>query len=328
MGPELVVYCNLLLPADAHALLREGVGDHRLVEAEDKPEGNSPLGRPEPRLGRGDVDVVFGQPEAAQCAPLARLRWVHLSSAGYTSFDEPPIRSAFAARGAALTTSSGVYDEPCAQHALALLLAHARQLPRSVGHQLGDRAWAAKATRAASRLLGPGDTVLLVGFGAIARRIAELLAPFGANVIGVRRRPTGAEPARVVGWDRLDGILPAADFVVDVLPANAGSRGAFDARRFALMKPGAVFVNIGRGTTVDQDALLAALRGGHLAAAYLDVTQPEPLPPDHPLWSEPRCVITPHCAGGHHDEHARLVRHFVANLRRFERGEPLADRVI
>ena len=89
-----------------------------------------------------------------------------------------------------------------------------------------------------------------------------------------------------------------------------------------------MFYNIGRGTTVDQSALLDALHTGKLSAAYLDVTNPEPLPPDHPLWSAPNCYITPHTAGGHHDEFERLARHFIDNLRRFERGEELVDRIV
>jgi phosphoglycerate dehydrogenase-like enzyme len=94
------------------------------------------------------------------------------------------------------------------------------------------------------------------------------------------------------------------------------------------MKEGAVFYNIGRGTTVDQEALVGALNGGRLAAAWLDVTDPEPLPPTHPLWTAPNCHITPHTAGGHNDEFHRLVGHFLGNLDRYVRGETLKDRVI
>jgi phosphoglycerate dehydrogenase-like enzyme len=94
------------------------------------------------------------------------------------------------------------------------------------------------------------------------------------------------------------------------------------------MAAGARVYNIGRGTTVDQDALLAALSSGRVASAYLDVTDPEPLPPDHPLWTAPNCFITPHSAGGHAGEDERLVRHFLRNLAAFEQGEPLADRVM
>jgi phosphoglycerate dehydrogenase-like enzyme len=100
------------------------------------------------------------------------------------------------------------------------------------------------------------------------------------------------------------------------------------AARLALMKPDAAFYNIGRGTTVDQAALLTALREGPLAAAYLDVTDPEPLPPTHPLWDQPNCFITPHAGGGHRGEYERLIRHFLDNLQKFEAGERLNDRIL
>ena len=124
------------------------------------------------------------------------------------------------------------------------------------------------------------------------------------------------------------GELAVADHVVNVLPLNDSSKGYFDAARFAAMKPGARFYNVGRGATVDQEALVAALGRGHLAAAYLDVTTPEPLPPDHVLWRTPNCYITPHSAGGQMDEMDDLVDHFLDNLRRFVAGEPLRNQVI
>ena len=147
------------------------------------------------------------------------------------------------------------------------------------------------------------------------------------HVICVRRRPRGDEPVEVVPESKLDELLPHADHVVNILPENAGTVGFFDARRLRSIRPGAAFYNIGRGTTVDQDALRAALEDGRLSAAYLDVTDPEPLPPDHPLWSAPDCFITPHTAGGRDDEFSQLVRHFLDNLRRLEAGHDLLDRV-
>ena len=122
--------------------------------------------------------------------------------------------------------------------------------------------------------------------------------------------------------------LAEADHVVNILPDSAETRHFFDAARFSAIKPGAIFYNIGRGTTVNQDALLDALRSGRIGAAWLDVTEPEPLPDDHPLWAEPNCFITPHVAGGHTDETKTLVRHFLKNFERFVRGEPLLDRVM
>jgi phosphoglycerate dehydrogenase-like enzyme len=317
------IWCNLQLTERARALLRAGLGPHRLVCAAESTTCYQPTGRHDPVLA--EADIAFGQPEADQCVVSARMRWVHLASAGYTTFAHDDIRAQLVARGIPLTNSSLVYDEPCAQHALAFMLAEARQLPRSLIDQATTHAWNTSPTRAASFLLR-GQTVLLVGYGAIAKRLAELLAPFGLHPVGFRRRPRGDETIDVRPMAELADWLPRADWVIDILPAASDTGGFFDTARFAAMKPGALFINIGRGTTVNQPALLAALHG-HLRAAYLDVTLPEPLPPEHPLWSAPNCFITPHVAGGHEDEDDRLVALFLANLDRYQHGQPLTGRV-
>jgi phosphoglycerate dehydrogenase-like enzyme len=321
----LTVWCNLGCDESARALLEAEIAPHRLQWADARTATNTPLGAPDPQLAK--ADAAFGQPEADQCAGLPRLTWIHLSSAGYTPFDTRRMREAMAARDGRISTSSLVYAEPCAQHVMAFLLAEARQLPQARADQLGGRAWPKGVLRSTSYLLG-GQKVLLVGYGAIARRLSELVAPFAFDLTAVRRRPRGDEPVPVRPIAELEQLLPAADHVIDLLPGNDETRRLFDGRRFSAMKPGAVFYNIGRGTTVDQDALGEALRAGHLRAAYLDVTDPEPLPPGHPLWQTPNCVITPHTAGGHANEWLRLVKHFLLNLRRQEAGQPLLDHVI
>jgi phosphoglycerate dehydrogenase-like enzyme len=317
----LQVWCDMTLPAPELAILQEQLAPHRLLLISADPASTSPGARFD------TADIALGQPPPDLCTASPRLRWVHLSTAGYTAYDRPAVRAALAGRKTALTTSSSVYSEPCAQHVLAFMLTEARQLGRSLRHQLGDRAWPQKPTRSSSRLLR-GETVALVGLGSIAVRLAELLAPFGLEVVGVRRAPRGDEPLPVVPLAGLEGLLGRADHVVDLLPGSADTARFFDRARFAAMKPGAAFYNVGRGTTVDQDALLEALASGRLRAAYLDVTDPEPLPPQHPLWSAPGCVITPHAAGGHTDEARRLIRHFLANLARFQAGQALLDRVV
>jgi phosphoglycerate dehydrogenase-like enzyme len=272
--------------------------------------------------------VAFGQPAVEQVIASPRLRWAHLSSAGFTPYDREDVRAALAARGAALTKSSLVYDEPCAEHLLAFLCAQARVLPAALAQQREQRGWPQRALRTRSRLLR-GQTVLIVGLGSIGRRLVELLAPLAMNVTALRNRVAGDEPVPTFTPDdpRAAAALASADHVIDVLPASPSTERFFDAARFAACKPGAIFYNVGRGTTVDQEALLAALRSGQLGAAYLDVATPEPLPPEHPLWTAPHCTITPHTAGGHADEPERLVRHFLANLARFTTGQPLLDRV-
>lgn len=321
-----MIWSNASVPEAARARLVEGTRAHRLVVPASGLVAPSGSGAVDPALA--EADVAFGQPDPAQLLDLPRLRWVHLSSAGYNPYDRADLRGALAARGTRLTKSSLVYDEPCAEHVLAFLLAHARRLPEAFANAHGPRAWPQHALRARARLL-EGQSIVLVGMGTIGRRLAALLAPLGPVVTGVRRRLAGDEPVPTFAWGspEADAAIAGADHVVDLLPGNATTARAFDAARLATLKPGAVFTNIGRGSTVDQDALAAALGAGRLAAAYLDVTDPEPLPPEHPLWTTPGCFITPHAAGGDAQEGERLVDHFLENLARFTSGRPLLDEV-
>ena len=207
------------------------------------------------------------------------------------------------------------------------MLAQARKLPAALKTRTawGSSPWL--ALRASSATLR-GETALIVGYGAIGKRLVELLRPFGMNIIGYRRRPRGEQSLPMIAEDQLAAALGGADHILNLLPASAETLRFFNRARFEAAKPGAIFYNIGRGTTVDQDALLAALRSARLGAAWLDVTEPEPLPDEHPLWTQPNCFITPHLAGGHADEFKMLVRHFLDNLNRFVRGEPLLDQVM
>ena len=127
-----------------------------------------------------------------------------------------------------------------------------------------------------------------------------------------------------------DDLLPHTDHIINILPASPETDCFFNADRLARMSPTAIFYNIGRGSTVDQISLQVALETRRIAAArhYLDVTTPEPLPPDNPLWNLPNCIITPHTAGGHATEFERIARHFLANLKKYDAHEPLIDRVI
>jgi phosphoglycerate dehydrogenase-like enzyme len=314
----LKIWSNVRYDDAAMQLLRAEAANHQLVVTDAKDPS-----------ALADADIAFGQPDAEavkQSLQNGRLRWVHLDSAGYDRFDNEAVRAALRARDAVLTNSSAVYDEPCAQHTLAMMMGLARRIPQARDRQMDDHSWPMMELRAETYLLN-GQTALLLGFGAIARRLIELLAPFRMNLIAVRRQPTGDEAITVITEEKLDAHLPRADHVVNLLPASEATRHFINAARLAAMKPGAIFYNIGRGSTVDQTALLGALTSGKLAAAYLDVTDPEPLPPDHPLWTAPNCFITPHTAGGHIGERDRQVRHFLDNLRRFVTGEPLHNRV-
>lgn len=323
--PILTIWSNASFPEAAANLLRDGIQPHRLVYATEMQTLNLAGGGPDPLLA--EADIAFGQPNAEQVMQLEGLRWIHLTSAGYTKYDREDLRNALRGRGAILTTSSTVYQEPCAEHALAMMMALTRQLPRSLDEQRTTHSWETDEIRNGSRLLA-GQRVLLLSFGAIAQRLAQLLAPFNVNLTVMRRHVKGDEPVGAITESQLNEHLPHADHVVNILPSNSETTDFMNEERLGLMKPGSIFYNIGRGTTVDQNALLASLQAGHLAYAYLDVTDPEPLPPDHPLWTAPNCYITPHTAGGHVGEMENLVKHFLANLHRFTAGEDLVDRVI
>ena len=285
------------------------------------------LAKSEPDPAFADVDIALGQPDLANIQQAGRLRWIHLTSAGFTRYDTPEFRALAAARELIVTNSSTVYADACAEHVFAFMLAQARRLPQALASQTasGTPEWFALRNGSVSLR---GQSVVILGFGAIAVQLVRLLAPFAMRIVAMRRRPRGDEGVETIAPGQLAGALGAADHVVNILPDNAESRHFINRERLAVMRPGAVFYNIGRGATVDHDALLEALRSGPLEAAWLDVTDPEPLPADHLLRRAPNCFITPHTAGGHAHESETLVRHFLENFRRFLDDTPFRDRIM
>jgi len=322
----LSIWCNTQFKEAALARLREGLAGHRLVVSEASSSAVLKEGSRDQELMQ--ADIAFGQPAVEDCLASKRLRWIEVSSAGYGRYDNDPFREALLGRGAVMTNASGVFADSCAQHVLAMMLADARQLPASHRDQLERQSWEYAERRYACRRLSPETQILLLGYGAIGRRLTELLAPFGCRLHAVRRQTRSVAGVRIVSVEELTRVLPLADHVVNLLPDNEATRGFMNARRFSCLKPGARFYNIGRGVTVDQRALVDVLESGRLAGAYLDVTDPEPLPRGHPLWTAPNCHITPHIAGGRADQDEALVEHFLANLGAFLAGKTLEDRVI
>jgi len=324
---SLVVWTNHVFRPEALAVFERELraGGHRLLASPKATPMVLAAGTDDPTLE--EADVAFGQPEVGQAIKCARLKFVELSSAGYTRYDRDDFRMAMKARGVPVTNASQVFADPCAQHVLAQMLALERNLPVQLRNQGGPREWRYLNDRFTNGVL-THRRVLLLGFGAIGRRLAGLLKPFGCHVTAFRRKPAGDEGVTVVGEAGLAAALAQADHVVDILPDSAATTGWMSAARFAAMKPGARFYNIGRGTTVDQPALMAALASGHLGAAYLDVMDPEPLPPAHPLWDAKNCYITCHIGGGTREQDENLAAHFLANLASFTRGGTLVDRIM
>ncbi len=319
------IWTNADFGPEGNALLREGTRAHTLALAASLNPSVLAAGGKDPTFA--GAEVALGQPNVADCLETPTLRWIEVSSAGYTRYDTEEFKAAMLQRGIAFTNTSEVYADACAEHVLAMILAFARQLLPSYHTQLHDQGWPYEARRSGSRLLR-GQTLTLLGFGAIGRRLAELLAPFEVKLYALRRQRRSEPGVHVVGEEQLTRVLGESDHVVNVLPENEATRNYVNARRLACCKAGARFYNVGRGATVDQDALIEALQAGRIGAAYLDVMTPEPLPPGHRLWSTPNCYLTPHSAGGRHQVATELVRHFLANLARFEAGTALTDRVL
>jgi phosphoglycerate dehydrogenase-like enzyme len=321
----LKIFSDLSVDDAAWKLLKDGVTPHQIIQPANPAVSVLVQSAPDETLS--EADIAFGQPDAASVLKAPRLRWLQISSAGYGRYDAPEFRAAAAARKLMVTNSSTVYAQPCAEHAAAFMLAQARQLPAALQTRCSNDSREWLQLRRSSTLLRD-QTVVMLGFGAIAVHLVELLKPFGMKIMALRRKARGDEGVEVITEELLPRALAKADHVVDLLPDNSSTAHFLSAQRFASMKKGAIFYNIGRGKTVDQDALLVALQSGHLGTAWLDVTDPEPLPPEHPLLSAPNCFITPHTAGGHRKESLTLVHHFLENFRRFIDSVPLHDRVM
>jgi phosphoglycerate dehydrogenase-like enzyme len=320
-----VVYCDASLGQVAEAMVVSGLSPHTLVFAERRGESNLAATGFDPRMK--DAEIVFGQPSVAAIAAAPNLRWVHLTSAGYTRYDTEDARNLLRERDIALTTSSTVYAEPCAEHVLAFMLAGARRLRDAFRTQGTTREWPSAKLRQSSRLMRR-QRVVILGFGAIGRRLVELLAPFDMDISILRRRPDGREPFPTIDHGELPSALRGADHVVNLLPENESTRGLLTHEHFSAMGPTSAFYNVGRGTTVSEHALADALRDGSLGCAFLDVTAVEPLPQGSSLWGLDNCTVTPHSAGGHDEEMTALAAHFLDNLERYACGAPLIDRVV
>ena len=261
----------------------------------------------------GEVEVVvlpFGVPPSRMpvLAKLPRLRVIQLMSAGAERVVP------YVPDGVTLCNARGAHDPAVAEWIMAVILAQARLLPRFMAAQQAGT-W----DFAVSRPLA-GQHVLIVGYGSIGAAVEKLLTPFGVTVARVARR---ARPG-VSAIDDLPALLPSADIVILLVPVTPVTTGLADARFLARMYDDALLVNAARGSIVDTGALLAELRSGRLRAA-LDVTDPEPLPAGHPLWSAPGLLLTPHVAGASTDATRRAMAIVRDQLARYAAGEPLLN---
>jgi phosphoglycerate dehydrogenase-like enzyme len=267
-----------------------------------------------------DADAAYGTVTPELFARAKKLRWVAAPMAGLGGqwFHEALVNS-----DVVVTNIRGIYSDHISAHIMAFLLAFSRHLDQYISQQY-NREW----NRLDAAVYLPESTALIIGVGGIGSETARLCAAFGMRVIGVDPRTAEAPPyvAELHRPEALDSVLGRADFVILTTPETPGTRGMMNAEKFRLMKPTAYFINIGRGACVVLDDLVEALESGRIAGAGLDVFQIEPLPPDHPLWTMPGVLMTPHVASNEAPYLAqRRTDILMENCRRFAGGEPLAN---
>jgi phosphoglycerate dehydrogenase-like enzyme len=246
----------------------------------------------------------------------ARLKWLNTVAAGVEVLPLDLLRE----RGVALTNGAGLNAITIAEYVVLGMLTIAKDY-RAVVRAQDRHEWLHDAPGKAELY---GTKALILGAGGIGGRAAQLLAPFGVEVMAMRRTPAPG----TLGPDEWQARLGEADWVIVAVAATPDTAGMIGAAELAAMKPGAAILNVSRGFVVDTDALLAALREGRLGAAFLDVTDPEPLPPDHPLWDFDNVHVSMHLSGRSQTQLLpRGAERFLDNLARYRRGEPLAHRV-
>jgi phosphoglycerate dehydrogenase-like enzyme len=241
-----------------------------------------------------DTDIFVGYSlRAEQLTHAKKLKWIHSTAAGVAQLMYPELRDS----GIVVTNPSGVFSSPMAEHTMGLLLALARNFPDSTRHQ--DRShWGQQGIWDKPQHLTElsSQVLLIVGFGSIGRELAKRARAFDMRVWGVTRSGTGdtSHAEKIVPVAQFEEALPHADYVVIAAPETTETRHIIGAPQIAKMKPGARLINVGRGSLLDEAALIRALESGSLGGAALDVTSVEPLPPESPLWKAPNLFITPH----------------------------------
>jgi len=324
LEPALIDVIRRAAPA-ANVIYRPDlIGTPRYVADHTAPIQRTPEQEAEWRSLLAQADVLFDfdfshLDDLPELAP--RLRWIQATSAGIGQLVKA--RGYDARTNWVFTTASGVHARPLAEFVIMAMLMFAKDAFYLQREQAAQH-WA--------RYCGyelAGRTLAIIGLGKIGREVARLAKAFEMRVIGNRR--THSEPVPNVdtlyGPEGVLDMLPQADFLLLATPHTPHTERLIGAAELAQMKRGAVLINVGRGALVDQAALVAALQSGQLGGAALDVFAVEPLPPGDPLWTLPNVLISPHSASTATSENEKIVQIFVENLGRFQRGEPLINKL-
>lgn len=267
-----------------------------------------------------DADIIIGNVSPELLRGTGRLKWLQLNSAGTDGYTEDGILP----EGALLTNATGAYGLAISEHMIGALLCIMKKL-HLYGADQQKHVWGDHGNVTSIY----GFKTLVVGFGDIGSEFAVRMNALGSRVTGIRRNQT-EKPDYLEALYQMDALaecLRTADIVAACLPGTEETYHIFDRNAFAKMKKGAYFLNVGRGNAVDSYALAEALNSGHLAGASVDVTEPEPLPKEHPLWDAKNLLITPHISGNYHlqETHERIIQIAADNLARFMQGRELRN---
>ncbi|WP_353619468.1 NAD(P)-dependent oxidoreductase [Rhizobium sp. ICMP 5592] len=268
------------------------------------------------------VDVLLTRPGPGwKAAPRVRppewpndLRWIQVASAGIDFYPDWFV----AADGPKVSCGRGITANPIAEYVFAAILEHEKRLRQLAIHTPEQYTQLATGTL-------EGKTIGLFGFGAIGKAVAARANAFGTEVLAVRRTSSFGTQDGVRFLSGLEELVADSDHLVLAAPFTPQTRHILDARILSVAKPGQHIINVARGGLIDQEALLAALDGSTIAGATLDVTDPEPLPADHPLYRHPKVLITPHISWSGTRNAQRLTDRIIANLDAYVRGQPLSD---
>jgi phosphoglycerate dehydrogenase-like enzyme len=296
--------------------LAEAVPEARVVVAEDAATAAREI---------VDAEAAFGWLGKELLAKATKLRWLQAPQAAPAAGYYYPELVSHAVQ---VTNFREIYNDHIGAHIMAFVLAFARGLHLYIPQQL-RREWKKSPLEAGDVLHLPETTALVVGVGGIGAEAARLLAAFGVTVLGTDARRTAPIEgvAELHKPEKLDELLPRADFVILTVPHTPATEGFFNRARFQRMKPSAFFINIGRGMTTKLDDLVAALQAGEIAGAALDVYEIEPLPKEHPLWGLPNVLLTPHMAGHGPYLDERRFEIIADNCRAFAAGNALRNQV-
>jgi phosphoglycerate dehydrogenase-like enzyme len=315
--PVLYICSGIVL---SEKLFYEGCDDH--IKIKDAAPGYDVL------IGSGKaiadevierIEILLGNPEISLLKRMPGLKWHNLGTAGSERYCNKEL---YANDDIVLTNSSGVFGKPMSEYVIGMFIALSRNM-----HLYRDNMQRGSWERHRLAADIEGSTVGVIGLGDIGANVAKKAHALGVRVLAVKNsiseKPDYVDELYTA--DGLDHVLAQSDFISLSLPSTKDTQHFITERHFGLMKKNAIIVNVGRGAAIDQDALLDALREEKIFAAGLDVTSPEPLPSDHPLWKERRCLITPHNSADSYGNLKRIIDIFTENLHRYISGEHLKN---